>query len=176
MPKWTIDPDHSVAGFSVKHLMVANVRGQFNKVAGEIVFDPLKITESSVMASIDAGSLTTGNRKRDDHLLNPDFFDAAKFPKITFKSSKVVSGGGNRLKISGNLTMHGITKPVTFEAEYFGPVKSPYGGEITIGFAAKTDINREDYDINWNVSMEDSGLMVGREVSITLDIEADLAE
>src|SRR3989304_1932456 len=140
MSKWKIDPDHSVAAFSVRHLMIANVRGQFNNITGIIHFDPSALSASSVEAEIDVSGLTTGIKKRDEHLMSPDFFDAGKYPKILFKSTKVEPAGGNRGKITGDLTIHGITRPVTLEVEFSGPVKSPIGGEISIGFVGKTNI------------------------------------
>ncbi|MEJ2696300.1 MAG: YceI family protein [Candidatus Sulfobium sp.] len=177
MAKWTIDPAHSVAAFSVRHMTVANVRGQFNNIAGTIEMDEAAPERSSVTAEIEVASITTGIRKRDDHLLSADFFDAAKYPKITFKSTKIEPAGSNGARISGDLTIHGITRPVIMEAEYFGPVKSPedLGGETTIGFSAYLTIDRQDFDVKWNVPIE-AGLMVGNDVKINLDIEADLAE
>jgi polyisoprenoid-binding protein YceI len=175
MPKrWTIDPSHSAAGFSVRHMMIANVIGLFGKMTGTLYFDPPDIASLSVEAEIEVGSVTTGYPTRDEHLLSPDFFDAANHPKINFKSTKVEPLGGNRGRISGDLTLRGKTHLLTLEFEYFGPVKSPFGGEITIGFAATGKINREDYDISWNEKMPEGGVVVGKEVKITLDVEADL--
>jgi len=178
MTKWKIDPDHSVAAFAIRHLMVANVRGQFNNVTGMIEFDPKKPGKSSVAASIEVSSLTTGIRKRDDHVLSADFFDAQKFPEITFRSTNVEITGDNAGKVEGDLTIRGITRPVTLSVEFFGPVKVPedFGGETTIGFSAQTRINREDFQVMWNVPLEGGGVMVGHEVEINLDIEADLEE
>jgi len=176
MSRWVIDPDHSVAAFAVKHLKVAYVRGQFNRITGTIVFDPDKLTRSSVEAVIDVSGMTTGIRKRDDHLMSPDFFDAGNHPVITFQGKEIAIDGPGKGKISGDLTIRGITHPVTMDAEFSGPVKSPYGGEITMGFSASTTINRFDYQVNWNVIMEDGGFMVGKDVQITIDVEADLSE
>ena len=178
MAKWTIDTAHSVAAFSIRHMTVANVRGQFNNITGTIEFDQKNPGTSSVAAEIEVASITTGIRKRDDHLLSPDFFDASKYPRITFKSTAIESMGGSRARISGDLTIHGITRPVTMDAEYFGPVKSPeaLGGETTIGFSASLTVNRLDFDVKWNVPLEGGALMVGNDVMIQLDIEADLVE
>lgn len=178
MATWTIDTDHSVAAFSVSHMTVANVRGQFNHVTGSVEFNQADPVLSSVAAEIDVASITTGIRKRDDHLLSADFFDAGKYPKITFKSTRVEPSGGNRSMISGDLTIHGVTRPVTMDAEYFGPVKSPedLGGETTIGFSASLTVNRQDFGVKWNVPLEEGALMVGNDVLINLDIEADLVE
>jgi len=178
MSAWNIDPAHSVAAFSVRHMMVTNVRGQFNNVTGTIKFDPSDIGNSSVEAKIEMSSLTTGNEKRDEHLRSADFFDAAQYPEITFKSTKVEPAGSNHGRITGELTIRGTTHTVSMEAEYLGPVKSPedLGGETTMGFSASLTIDREDFGVNWNVPLEGGGLVVGKEVRITLDVEADLAE
>jgi polyisoprenoid-binding protein YceI len=173
MAKWIIDPDHSVAGFAVRHLTIANVRGQFNKVTGTIQYEPDDLPHSSVDVVIETSTITTGIKKRDEHLLSPDFLDASKYPEIQFKSTKAESSGRNRIKVAGDLTIHGITRPVNMEMEYSGPVKSPFGGEITMGFSARTKVNRDDFGITWNEIMEDGGVMVGREVEITIDVEAD---
>ena len=173
MAKWVIDPDHTVAAFVVRHMMVANVRGQFNKVSGMITFDPDNVSESTVNVEIDASAIYTGIPKRDDHLRSPDFLDVEKFSHILFKSASVIGAGNNRLRITGQLTIHGITKKITFEADCSGPEKSPYG-EISRGFTANFSINRENYDIMWNVPLESGGVMVGREILIILEIEADL--
>jgi polyisoprenoid-binding protein YceI len=173
MAKWVIDPDHSVASFFVRHMMVADVRGQFNKISGTIQFDPSDIGNSSVEIVIDASGIYTGIQKRDNHLRSPDFLDVAKFPNIMFKSSKVDTVSEKRFRVTGDLTMHGLTKTVTFEAEYTGPEKSPYG-ETSLGFCAITRLNREDYGIMWNVALESGGFMIDKEIQIMLDIEADL--
>ena len=173
MTKWTIDPDHSVAAFSIRHMMVAHVRGQFNQMSGTILRDEDDATKSSMEMTIDVNSITTGIKKRDDHLKSEDFFDAAKHPSMTFKSSKVVLTGLQRAKVAGDLTIHGVTRPVTFDVEFAGPVKSPFG-ETTMGFTAETEISRADFGMTWNEPMEMGGVMVGNEVQLTVDIEADM--
>ncbi|HZV45885.1 MAG TPA: YceI family protein [Thermodesulfovibrionales bacterium] len=175
MSKWIVDPDHSVAAFVVRHMMVANVRGQFNKISGTINFDPDDVAKSSVEVVIDASGIYTGIPKRDDHLRSPDFLDVEKFPHILFKSAYVAGAGENRLRITGQLTIHGITKQVTLEADCTGPEKSPYG-ETSRGFTASVSINREDYNIMWNEPLGSGGVMVGKEILITLEIEADLQD
>lgn len=174
MAKWVIDPDHSVAAFVIKHMMVANVRGQFNKISGTIYFDPADLSKSSVEVSIDASGIYTGIQKRDDHLRSPDFFDTATYPHIIFKSTAVKADGVNNLKVNGDLTIHGITRQVTFDVEYSGPEKSPYG-ETSMGFTATAMVNREDYGLLWNVALESGGVMIGKDVRILIDIEADLS-
>ena len=175
MTKWNIDPDHTVAALSVRHMMVANVHGQFNRISGTIHFDPADIPHSSVEVSIDAATLYTGIPKRDEHLRSEDFLDAANHPQITFKSVKAEGAGSNRFRVTGALAIRGITRQITFEAEYFGPVKDPFEESgRSIGFFASTTINREEYGMAWNVAMESGGVMVGKEVTITLEVEADL--
>lgn len=175
MSQWVIDPDHTVAAFVVRHMMVANVRGQFNKISGTINFDPDDVAKSSVDVVIDASGIYTGIPKRDDHLRSPDFLDVEKFPHILFKSAHVAGAGENRLRITGQLTIHGITKQVTLEADCTGPEKSPYG-ETSRGFTASVSINRADYNIMWNEPLGSGGVMVGKEILITLEIEADLQD
>ncbi len=173
MAKWNIDPDHSVATFSARHMMIANVHGQFNQISGTIQFETDDIGNSSVEVVINVSSITTGIKKRDEHLLSPDFLEAEKYPEIIFRSTKVESAGDNSLNITGDLTIHGLTRPAALEVDYFGPVKSPFGGEITMGFSAKTRINREDFGINWNELMENGGVMISKDIEIALEIEAD---
>jgi polyisoprenoid-binding protein YceI len=175
MAKWIIDPDHSVASFVVRHLMVAKVRGQFNRISGTIHFDPSDMANSSVEVAIDASGIYTGIQKRDDHLRSPDFLDVESYPQITFKSTKIEVTRENRFRVTGDLSIRGVSCPVTLDAEYNGPEKSPYG-ETSMGFAATTRINRGDYGMTWNVLLESGGVMVGKEVLIVLDAEADLTE
>ncbi len=174
MAKWIIDSDHSVAAFSVHHMMIAYVRGQFNRIEGTIFFDPLNINNSSIALSIDASSIFTGIQKRDDHLKSPDFFDIDTYPTISFKSSRIDSGNGNKVKVTGGLTIHGITRETSVLAEFSGPVKDPFGDGLSMGFSVSATINREDYKIMWNQPMADNGIMVGREVQLFIDVEADL--
>jgi len=175
MTKWIIDPDHSVASFIVRHMMVANVRGQFNRISGAIHFDPADMANSSVEIFIDASGIYTGIQKRDDHLRSPDFLDVESYPQITFKSTHIETTRENGFRVNGHLSIRGISHLVTLDAEYNGPEKSPYG-ETSMGFTATTHIDRGDYGMTWNVLLESSGVMVGKEVLITLDAEADLTE
>jgi polyisoprenoid-binding protein YceI len=172
LAKWVIDPDHSVAVFSIRHFEIANVHGHFNKITGTIHFDPADVAHSSVEVTIDAASICTGIKKRDDHLRSPDFFDIEKYPKILFKNTEIKISDSNQCKVNGELTIREVTKPIILKVEYFGPIKSPFGA-TSLGFSAKTRINREDFGITWNMAME-GGVAVGRDVEITLDVEADL--
>jgi polyisoprenoid-binding protein YceI len=177
MAKWIIDSDHSCAAFAIRHMALAHVRGQFNKLKGVIHYDPVGRSRTSVEVEIDVASVNTGIKQRDDHLLTGDFFDQANHPTITFKSTKVEFLEGNRCRVSGNLSIHGITRPVIFEGEYAGPHGNPYGDETSVGFSGSTTINREDFGIMWGSElMEGGGLVAGKEVQIFLDVEADLAE
>jgi len=176
MSEWNIDADHSVAAFKVRHMMAAHVRGQFNKLSGSVQFDPTDHASLAMEVKIDATGIYTGIAKRDEHLASPDFFDMANHSTISFKSTFfTVAGEGG--KLVGNLTIHRVTKPITLKVAFSGPVVSPedFGGETTLGITAKTTVNREDFGMTWNVPM-DKGLMVGREIWIDLDIEADLEE
>jgi len=174
MRRWSIDSDHSVARFSVKHFMIANVEGLFSKMTGVIQFDPPELTPLSVEAEIDVKTLTTCHPERDAHLLSPDYFDAEKYPKIFFKSTRVEAMGGNRAKVTGDLTIRGIQRPVTLDSEFFGPVKSPFSGIICIGFSATGRVNREDYGMTWNAAMEGGGVVTAKDVHIHMEVEADL--
>jgi polyisoprenoid-binding protein YceI len=176
MAKWVIDPDHACATFAVRHFMIANVVGLFGKMTGTIYFDPPDIAHLSADADIDVGGISTGNQERDEHLLSPDFFDLAKYPKITFKTSRVEATGNNRGKVTADLTIRGITHPISFEVECLGPVKSPFSGKSCIGFRGTTKVNREDYGMILDYTMEGGGLVVGKDVEITFDVQADLAD
>jgi polyisoprenoid-binding protein YceI len=186
MPKWVIDPDHSVGAFSIQHMMMAHVHGQMNRVSGTIHLDTDDITSLTVELELDVSSILTGIQKRDDHLKSQDFFHiekypkitfrsskAEKYPKITFRSSKAERTGFNSCLVSSEITIHGITLPLSLEVEIFGPVNSPFG-ETSIGLTSRTTLNREDFGITWNEPVEKSGLMVGRDVEISVNIEADL--
>jgi len=175
MAKWVIDPDHAVARFSVRHFMIANVEGIFSQVIGLVEFDPPDLSGLSVKTEIEVKSLTTGHAERDEHLLSGDYFDAEKYPKIFFKSKKVEPKGGNRGRVAGDLIIRGITRPATLDFEYFGPVKSPFSGKSCVGFSATGKVNREDYGMTLSHPMEGGGLVVGKDVQIHIEIEADLA-
>lgn len=177
MAKWLIDPDHSCAAFAIRHMALAHVRGQFAKMQGVIQFDPSDKTHVTVDVEIDVASVNTGIKKRDEHLMTGDFFDQSKYPTIKFTSSSVDFLDQKRCRVSGSLTIHGTTRPVTFEGEYAGPRKNPYGDETTIGFSGTATVNREDFGIMWGSEpMEGGGLVAGKDVQISLDVEADLAE
>jgi polyisoprenoid-binding protein YceI len=166
-----IDGSHSTVGFSVRHLVIAQVRGQFTSVAGTVALDERDLTKSTVEATIDAASVDTRVADRDNHLRSPDFFDVAKYPAITFKSTKVEKAGEGKLKVHGNLTIKDVTKPVVLDVA--GPtkeIKDPWGNTRR-GISATTKINRKDFGLNWSKVIE-AGPVVGDEVAI--EIEAEL--
>ncbi len=168
---WEIDPTHSQAMFSVRHAMIATVRGSFNVISGHLHIDEQNPANSSVDAQADASSINTRDERRDGHLKSPDFFDAAQYPTITFKSSNVEHVGGSDYKVTGDLTMHGVTKQVTFNAEYGGQGKDAYGMQRA-GISVKGKINREDWGLTWNAPLEAGGVLVSKDVNIEIDLSA----
>jgi polyisoprenoid-binding protein YceI len=167
---WTIDQNHSTAEFTVRHLAISNVRGNFTKVTGTVLFDEKDITKSSVDAVIDAASVDTRVTDRDNHLKSPDFFDVAKFPTLTFKSKKIVKNG-DKLNLIGDLTIHGVTKEVSLDLEApTAAITDPWGNERR-GFSASTKIIRQDYGLVWQGTAKTGELVVGDEVKIALEIE-----
>ncbi|ABL00599.1 YceI family protein [Pelobacter propionicus] len=168
---WNLDPDHSAAQFKVKHLMISNVRGNFEKISATLHLDDRDITKSRVEVSIDVASINTGVNKRDDHLRSPDFFDVTKFPAMTFVSTRVEKAGPGKLSVTGNLTIKGVTRPVVLRVDGLTPeVRDPWG-QIRRGASATTTINRRDFGITWNKSMDNGGVVVGEEVAIQLEVE-----
>ncbi|WP_375761376.1 YceI family protein [Corallococcus exercitus] len=168
---WEIDSSHSSAQFAVKHMMVSNVRGTFSNVKGAVNLDDKDITKSTIEATLDATTINTNEPKRDEHLKSPDFFDVAKFPTITFKSTKVAKAGKDKLNVTGDLTMHGVTKPVVLAVEGPTPETKDAWGNVRRGAVATTKIKRSDFGLTWNKALEAGGVAVGDEVTITLDLE-----
>ena len=167
---WSVDASHSQVGFSVKHLVISNVRGEFGAYQGKLALDESDVTKSSVEATIDVNSIDTRVADRDTHLKSADFFDVAKYPSITFKSTKVAKAGKDRLKVTGDLTLHGVTKSVVLDVTTSPEVKGMYG-ETRRGISATTRISRKDFGLTWNKVVE-AGPAVGDEVAIALDLEA----
>jgi polyisoprenoid-binding protein YceI len=168
---WNIDPVHSVAEFKVKHMMISNVKGQFTGITGVLNLDEGDITNSHVEATIDAASINTRDPQRDGHLKSADFFDAEKFPTLSFKSTHVSRAANGELSIDGDLSIHGVTRKVTFEVEGpSAPAKDPWGN-TRIGLSAMTKINRKDFGLVWNSPLETGGVLVGEEITITLDVQ-----
>lgn len=167
---WKIDPAHTSAHFMVKHMMISNVRGDFSKVSGSATYDGKSLTNSSVSAIIDASSINTNEANRDQHLKSADFFDVAKYPTISFKSTKV-EPQANGFKIIGDLTMHGVTKSVTLDAEPLPPaIKDPYGN-LRTGTEATAKVNRKDFGLAFDKNIDNGGALVGDDVDITIDVE-----
>ncbi len=171
---WNIDPAHAGVNFSARHMMIMTVRGQFKSVNGVIHFDPENIANSSVEATIDAASIETGVADRDNHLRSADFLDAANYPTLTFKSTKVEPTGNGKAKITGDLTIRGVTRSVVLDAEHLGVMKNPWGATVAV-FNATTTINREDWGLTWNVAIEAGGVLVGKDITINIDVEAQPA-
>ncbi len=175
---WKIDPSHTEVGFEVRHFF-SKVHGVFHDVAGTIVFDEADTAAVKIDATVKVASVDTGNEKRDGHLQSADFFEAEKNPTLTFKSTKVARAGKNKFKITGDLTMRGVTKPVVFDAEFIGASAVSVGGQSwgsKAGFSATTVVNRKDFGINWNKALDNGGFMVDDNVTIVLNVEADKAE
>ena len=167
--KWAIDASHSVAHFTVRHMMVTNVRGQFSGVTGSVVLGK-NLNESSVTASIDVSTVDTREAKRDAHLRSPDFFDVEKYPAMTFTSKSVESAEGDTFKLRGDLSMHGVTKEVVLEVELAdGQSKDPYGN-IRRGASAQLKLNRKDFNLGWNVVLETGGIAVSEQVKIEIEL------
>jgi len=164
---YTIDPNHTSFGFTVQHMMISNVPGEFDKFSGQIVYDPADLRVCQATITIDASSINTRIDKRDAHLKSPDFFDVAKYPTITFVSTKFTPEN-----ITGNLTMKGVTKVITIPVTISGPVKTMMGGQA-IGITGSVTINRQDYGINWNKILDQGGVAVSDNVLVTISIEAD---
>jgi polyisoprenoid-binding protein YceI len=169
---YEIDPAHSHVSFSIRHLMISNVRGSFSGVKGTIVFDPQNIAASSMKAEIDINSIHTLDAKRDEHLKSADFFDAAKYSTMTFVSKKIEKAGDDEYKITGDLTIHGVTKEVTFEVTDVSPETTDPWGNIRVGATVKGKVNRKDFGLIWDAPTETGGVMVGSDVKIEMDIEA----
>ncbi len=169
--QWTIDANHSMAGFAVRHMMISTVRGRFAGVSGTFEFDEARPEAARVEATIPAATIDTGVPARDEHLRSPDFFEASRFPNLTFRSTGVESLGAARYRVRGDLTIRDVTRPVILEAKVSGSVSLPDGTTL-IGFTAETSIDRRDFGLTWNQALETGGVLVGHEVAITLEIEA----
>ncbi len=168
---WNIDPVHSVAEFKVKHMMISNVKGQFTGISGVLNLDETDITKSSIEAMIDAASINTRDAQRDGHLKSADFFDAEKFPTLAFKSTHVARTADGELTVDGELSIHGVTRKTTFAVEGpSAPAKDPWGN-MRIGLSATTRIKRKDFGLVWNSTLETGGVLVGEEVTLTLDVQ-----
>ncbi len=168
---WNIDPVHSVAEFKVKHMMISNVKGQFGKVSGVLALDENDLANSHVEASIEAASIETRDQQRDAHLKSADFLHVEKFPTLAFKSTRIDRAADGELTVSGDLTIRGVTRNVVFTVEGPTPATKDPWGNSRIGLSATAKINRKDFGLTWNAALETGGILVGDEVTITLDME-----
>jgi polyisoprenoid-binding protein YceI len=168
---WNLDPAHSVAEFKVKHMMISNVKGQFAKVTGALTLDESDLTNSRIEALIEADSITTRDNQRDAHLKSADFFHVEKFPTLSFKSTRVRVAGDGELAVEGELTIRDVTRKVLFSVEGpTAPARDPWGN-TRVAVSATTKINRKDFGLTWNAALETGGILVGDEVTITLDVQ-----
>lgn len=168
---WNLDPVHSVAEFKVKHMMISNVKGQFANVTGVLTLDESDPTNSTIEASIEAASVNTRDAQRDTHLKSEDFFHAERFPKLSFKSTRITRTGNGDLAVAGDLTIRGVTRNVVFTVEGpTPPAKDPWGN-TRLGLSATTKINRKDFGLTWNAALEAGSILVGEDVTITLDVQ-----
>ena len=167
---WTIDPAHSHVEFAVRHMMITTVKGRFGVVHGGVRIDDADPSKGEAEIEIDADSIDTREAQRDAHLKSADFFDVEKFPKLTFKSSRISDVKGDNFKLHGDLTIHGVTRPVTLDVTAEGRGKDPWGGERA-GFTARTQIKRSDYGLTYNQALETGGFLVGDDIKISLDVE-----
>ncbi len=167
---WQIDPAHSEITFAVRHMMISTVRGRFEKFSGRVNFDEKNPAATTVDVQIEAASINTKEDRRDGHLRSPDFFEADKYPYLTFKGRRVEVLDDQHAKLHGDLTIRNITKPVVLNVEYSGMAKSPWG-MYSAGFSAQTKINRKDWDLTWNQTLETGGVLVGDELTILVELE-----
>ncbi len=168
--RYAIDPVHATAHFKVRHLMVANVRGELGEVTGEVIFDPRDPSRSSVSARIDATGIDTRNPDRDTHLRSADFLDVANHPAITFRSTAVRASGAGELQVEGELTIRGTTRPVALAAEVSDEIKDPWGN-VKRGVEATTKLDRKEWGLTWNAVVEGGGILVGDTVDVTIEAE-----
>jgi len=167
---YDLDPAHSGASFKIRHMMISNVHGKFTGLKGSVDFDQAKPSATTIEATISAATVDTGESKRDEHLKSPDFFDVAKYPSLVFKSKSVTKTGDNEYKVAGDLTIHGVTKPVVLDVEATPEMKDPWGNS-RFGASATTRVNRPDFGLTWNKALETGGVLVGDDIDITLELE-----
>lgn len=168
---WNIDPAHSLAEFKVKHMMISNVKGQFSKLSGKMTFDDSDLKNSRVEVSAEAASIHTGDDQRDAHLKSADFFDVEKYPSLGFKSTGIRIVRDGELSVEGDLTIHGVTRKISFAVEGPTPPSKDPWGNTRIAVAATTKINRKDFGLTWNAALETGGILVGEDVAITLEVQ-----
>jgi polyisoprenoid-binding protein YceI len=168
---WNIDATHSGINFSIRHMVVSKVRGRFARFSGSVALDEGDLTRSVIEATIDASSIDTGTPQRDEHLRSPDFFDAARFPELRFRSTRIERLADDRYRMTGDLTVRDVTRPVSLEVEYGGRARDPWGNERA-GFIATASLDRKEFGLRWNQALEAGGVLVGDRVDIELEIQA----
>lgn len=168
---WNIDKVHSEIGFTVRHMMISNVRGKFNDFNAQIEIDPEDLTDGSIEFTIDASSIDTNQTGRDEHLRSADFFDVENHPNLTFKATDIKKKSDNNYDMTGDFTIIGKTKPVTFDITFEGQAKDPMSGESVAGFTGSTTINREDFGLTWNTALETGGVVVSDKVKINIELQ-----
>jgi polyisoprenoid-binding protein YceI len=168
---WKLDPVHSAVEFKVRHLMISNVKGHFTGLSGTLTLDPSDYTRSTVEVSIAVDSISTREPQRDGHLKSPDFFDAAQFPTITFKSTNIDAKGGSAYAVTGDFTMHGVTKSITIAVEDVSQPSKDLQGNLRIGLSGATKINRKDFGLTWNAALEAGGIALGEDIAISLEAQ-----
>ncbi|MDE3838995.1 hypothetical protein C0966_06350 [Bacillus methanolicus] len=169
--RWAIDTAHSSVEFSVRHMMIAKVKGSFDNFSASIEADPTDLTTADIEFNVDVASINTRNSDRDAHLRSADFFDAENYPSLTFKSTKIVKKDDDEYEVTGDLTIRGVTRQETFTVTFEGQGKDPWGNE-KVGFSAEGKINRSDYGLTWNAALETGGVLIGDQIKISLSIEA----
>ncbi|MBS4205374.1 YceI family protein [Lederbergia citrea] len=170
--KWTLDNAHSNVDFSLRHMMVSKVKGSFNDFTAEIEADPNDLTTASLTFTIDVASIDTRNADRDAHLRSGDFFDVEQFPNLTFTSTNIEKQGGDKYAVTGDVSLHGVTKPETFIVTFEGVAKDPMSGAEKAGFSVDGTIKRSEYGLTWNAALETGGVLVGDDVKVSLEIQA----
>lgn len=169
--KWAVDASHSAVEFSVKHMMIAKVKGSFHAFSAQIEADPNDLTSADIQFEVDLNSVDTHNGDRDGHLRSADFFDTEKYPKLTFQATRIVKTSDGEYDVTGNVSLHGVTRPETFKVTFEGGGKDPWGNE-KVGFSATGSLKRSDFGLTYNAVLETGGVLIGDEVKVSLDIEA----
>lgn len=174
MEKWTVDKAHSAVGFQVKHMMVSKVKGEFDSYTADVeATDLTDLTTAKIAFSFEVASISTRSEDRDNHLKSADFFDVEKYPSIDFKSTSIIKSGSD-YKVTGDLTIKDVTKPLTFDVEFGGKGINPWGVEV-YGFEAEAKINREEFNLTWNAALETGGVLVGKDIKIKVELEINPA-
>jgi len=171
LPIWAVDGAHSSIGFTVRHMVVSKVRGRFTRWSGTIAMDERDPAKAQVDITIEPASVDTGVEQRDNHLRSPDFFDVERYPTMTFRSTRSEKVGEREYRLIGDLTMHGVTRPVSLEVEFAGSAKDPWGG-VRAGFSARGSLDRKDFGLTYNQLLETGGVVVGEKVDLDIEVEA----